>query len=158
MLMGGGAREAKIHYLDGTFRMLSAGDHVRCAITGAIIPLDELRYWSVERQEAYADAAASLEAGEHLMAPARALLDAAGVAYETDVGVGDVAHTLVDMIERSGCDMVIIGAKGQGAITSALLGSVSHEVAHASPVPVTIVKHAEVLEGADSDIAEDAEV
>ena len=62
MLMGGGAREAKIHYLDGTFRMLSAGDHVRCAITGAIIPLDELRYWSVERQEAYADASASLEA------------------------------------------------------------------------------------------------
>lgn len=62
MLMGGRAREAKIHYLDGTFRMLSAGDHVRCAITGAIIPLDELRYWSVERQEAYADAAASLEA------------------------------------------------------------------------------------------------
>ena len=103
-------------------------------------------------------AAASLEAGEHLMAPARALLDGAGVAYETDVGVGDVAHTLVDMIERSGCDMVIIGAKGQGAITSALLGSVSHEVAHASPVPVTIVKHAEMLEGADSDVAEDAEV
>ena len=62
MLMGGGAREAKIHYLDGTFRMLSACDHVRCAITGAIIPLDELRYWSVERQEAYADAAASIEA------------------------------------------------------------------------------------------------
>ena len=62
MLMGGRAREAKIHYLDGTFRMLSAGDHVRCAITGAIVPLDELRYWSVERQQAYADAAASLEA------------------------------------------------------------------------------------------------
>jgi hypothetical protein len=62
MLMSGGAREAKIHYLDGTFRMLSAGDHVRCAITGAIIPLDELRYWSVERQEAYADAATSVEA------------------------------------------------------------------------------------------------
>lgn len=62
MLMGGRQREAKIHYLDGTFRMLSSGDHVRCVITGAIIPLDELRYWSVERQEAYADAAASLEA------------------------------------------------------------------------------------------------
>ena len=60
MLMSGGAREAKIHFLDGTFRMLSAGDHVRCAITGAIIPLEELRYWSVDRQEAYIDAAASL--------------------------------------------------------------------------------------------------
>jgi hypothetical protein len=61
MLMGS-SREAKIHYLDGTFRLLAAGDHVRCAITGAIIPLDELRYWSVERQEPYADAAASVEA------------------------------------------------------------------------------------------------
>ena len=61
MLMSG-SREAKIHYLDGTFRMLSAGDHVRCAVTGASIPLDELRYWSVERQEPYADAAASHEA------------------------------------------------------------------------------------------------
>jgi hypothetical protein len=62
MLMGSSNREAKIHYLDGTFRLLSAGDFVRCAVTGAIIPLDELRYWSVERQEAYVDAAASLEA------------------------------------------------------------------------------------------------
>ncbi|MFY3383617.1 universal stress protein [Paracidovorax sp. MALMAid1276] len=102
-------------------------------------------------------AAASLEAGDHLMASARALLDAAGVAYETDVGVGDVAHTLVDMIERSGCDMVVIGARGQGAISSALLGSVSQELAHASPVPVTIVKHADAPEGVDSDGGEDAE-
>jgi hypothetical protein len=62
MLMGGRAREARIHYLDGTFRMLSAGDHVRCAITGVEIPLEELRYWSVERQEPFIDAAASLEA------------------------------------------------------------------------------------------------
>ena len=62
MLMGSGNREAKIQYMDSTFRLLSAGDHVRCAITGAVIPLDELRYWSFERQEAYADAAAILEA------------------------------------------------------------------------------------------------
>ena len=61
MLMSG-SREAKIHYLDGTFRMLSAGDHVRCAVTGVTIALEELRYWSVERQEPYADADASHEA------------------------------------------------------------------------------------------------
>ena len=59
MLMQGGGREARIHYLAGTFRMLGDGDHVRCAVTGAAIPLDELRYWSVARQEAYVDAAAS---------------------------------------------------------------------------------------------------
>ena len=58
MLMGRG-REARIHYLAGTFRLLAAGDFVTCAETGVAIPLDELRYWSVDRQEAYADAAAS---------------------------------------------------------------------------------------------------
>lgn len=57
-----GGRLARVHYLDGTFRLLSDGDHVRCAVTGVTIALDELRYWSVARQEAYADAIASLEA------------------------------------------------------------------------------------------------
>ncbi len=62
MLMRGQGREAKIRYLDGTFRLLAHGDFVRCAQTGEAIPLDEIRYWSVERQEAYVDAAASLAA------------------------------------------------------------------------------------------------
>ena len=62
MLMSNKGRPARLHYLAGTFRVLSPGDHVICAVTGARIPLDELRYWSVARQEPYADAAASLEA------------------------------------------------------------------------------------------------
>lgn len=62
MLMSGSGRAARVHYLAGTFRLLSDGDHVICAVTGARIPLHELRYWSVARQEAYADAAASFEA------------------------------------------------------------------------------------------------
>jgi hypothetical protein len=53
--------EAKLKYLDGEVQVLTPGDFVRCAVTGRTIPLDELRYWSVERQEAYADAAASLK-------------------------------------------------------------------------------------------------
>jgi hypothetical protein len=59
---GRGSREAKIRYLDGDFQILMPGSHVTCAITGDLIPVDELRYWSVARQEAYMDAAASLEA------------------------------------------------------------------------------------------------
>ena len=62
MLMSGAGRAAKIRYLPGTFRVLSDGDHVLCAVTGAMIPLRELHYWSVERQEPYVDAAASLRA------------------------------------------------------------------------------------------------
>jgi hypothetical protein len=62
MLMTGSGRTARVHYLPSTFRLLSDGDHVICAVTGARIALHELRYWSVERQEPYVDAEASLKA------------------------------------------------------------------------------------------------
>ena len=44
MLMRGSGAPARVHYMAGTFRLLSAGDHVVCAVTGKRIPLDELRY------------------------------------------------------------------------------------------------------------------
>ncbi len=49
-----GHGEAQLQYLDGDFRVVSPGTYVTCAITGERIPLDELKYWSVDRQEAYA--------------------------------------------------------------------------------------------------------
>ena len=55
------AGEAKIEYLDGDFRILRPGAFVRCAMTGELIPLDELRYWSVDRQEAYSGPTASMK-------------------------------------------------------------------------------------------------
>lgn len=57
---GPGAREAQVRYLDADFQVLSPGTFVRCAATGQPIALDELRYWNAERQEAYANAEASL--------------------------------------------------------------------------------------------------
>lgn len=51
--------EATIKYLDGDYVVLKQGTFVRCAITGKPIPLDELFYWSVDRQEAYVDAVAA---------------------------------------------------------------------------------------------------
>lgn len=58
---GSGNREARIRYLDADFQIVSPGAFVRCAVTGEIIPLDELKYWSVARQEPYANAAVSLQ-------------------------------------------------------------------------------------------------
>jgi hypothetical protein len=54
------AGEAKIEYLDGDFRIVRPGAFARCGVTGQPIPLEELRYWSVDRQEAYATPAASM--------------------------------------------------------------------------------------------------
>lgn len=53
---------AKIRYLDADYQIIVQGSYVVCAITGKRIPVDELKYWSVARQEAYVDVQASYEA------------------------------------------------------------------------------------------------
>jgi len=58
---GPGTGEAKIKYLDGDFQVISPGPFVRCAVTGKPIPVDDLKYWSVARQEAYVDVNASYQ-------------------------------------------------------------------------------------------------
>ncbi|MBB4953860.1 hypothetical protein H4S14_001920 [Agrobacterium vitis] len=57
-----GNRQATVKYLDADFQITMPGSYVVCAMTGRPITIDELKYWSVDRQEAYVDAAASLEA------------------------------------------------------------------------------------------------
>jgi len=94
----------------------------------------------------------SAEAGEHAIAPARALLEAAGVRLACVVRQGDAAEVLVDLIDDFACDMVVMGASGASSWRHAILGSVSNELLHAAPVPVMIVKEpqAETPEEADS--------
>ncbi len=54
MLMSQGGKTARLHYMANNFRVLVSGDHVICAVSGAAIPLENLRYWSVAKQQAYA--------------------------------------------------------------------------------------------------------
>lgn len=55
-----GEGQAALEYLDGEYRVVKPGSFVLCAVTGKPIPLDELRYWSVDLQEAYASPAVAL--------------------------------------------------------------------------------------------------
>jgi hypothetical protein len=55
------AGEAQVEFLDGDFRILRPGSYVRCAVTGEPIPMEDLRYWDVDRQEAYATPEAKLK-------------------------------------------------------------------------------------------------
>jgi hypothetical protein len=54
--------EATLRYLDADYVVLKPGSFVRCAITSRPIPIDELSYWNVDRQEAYVDATAAWQA------------------------------------------------------------------------------------------------
>ncbi|MGE4322372.1 MAG: DUF2093 domain-containing protein [Sphingobium sp.] len=62
MLMTHRDRPARLHYMPYRFRVLQAGDHVLCAVTGQRIALDDLCYWSIARQEPYASAEISAQA------------------------------------------------------------------------------------------------
>lgn len=66
---GNTGKEAKIRYLDGDYQIISGGSYVTCVVTGQPIPLEDLKYWSVERQEPYVNAQASYSA--HLKAEGR---------------------------------------------------------------------------------------
>jgi hypothetical protein len=61
--------EAVVQYLDSNLRVIKPGSFVRCAVTGQPIPLDALKYWSVERQEAYASPEAVMMRIEGRKAP-----------------------------------------------------------------------------------------
>ena len=84
----------------------------------------------------------STTAGATILETGAALLESAGMIFEQEIATGDPAHTLIDIVERFECDTIIMGSRGVGTMRSALLGSVSHEVLHSSPVPVMIVKPA----------------
>lgn len=53
--------EAELEYQDGDYRVIKAGSFVTCAVTGTHIPVESLRYWSVDLQEAYASAGIALK-------------------------------------------------------------------------------------------------
>lgn len=53
--------KAQLHYGSSDFTILEGGSYVTCAVTSEKIPLEELRYWNDERQEAYKDAGAALK-------------------------------------------------------------------------------------------------
>lgn len=55
-------RPAKLHYLANGFRVLAPGDHVVCAVSGARIALEDLRYWDAATQRPFASAAIASEA------------------------------------------------------------------------------------------------
>lgn len=80
------------------------------------------------------------EEGEKALAPAKALLDAAGVPYESEVVVGPAAQTIADYARKHNVDTIVMGTRGLGSVTGLLLGSVTTKVLSLVDIPVLLVK------------------
>jgi nucleotide-binding universal stress UspA family protein len=119
-------------------RMLLAGLHGEVVLANVQEPANLYELIVAHNPEVIEKVSA--EAGLHALQSAQALLDPAGIRYELEVAQGDPAHTIIDICERFGCDLIVMGARGQSVLRSSLMGSVSNEVLHASAVPVLVVK------------------
>jgi YjbE family integral membrane protein len=80
------------------------------------------------------------ERSEKALAPARALLDAADLAYHDQMCVGDPGPTIARIAREQDCDVIVMGARGLGSHTAALLGSVAQGTIEHAGVPVLVVK------------------
>jgi nucleotide-binding universal stress UspA family protein len=80
------------------------------------------------------------ERSEAALKPARALLDASGVAYQEHQRVGAPGPTIAEVARAQGCDLIVMGARGLANHTAALLGSVAQGTIEHAGVPVLLVK------------------
>lgn len=83
------------------------------------------------------------DAGAELLAPAEAMLNGAGIEWESEVAGGQPANLLVELLENYRCDGVIVGARGVADHDASGIGPVVSAVLAHSPVPVTVVRAAE---------------
>jgi nucleotide-binding universal stress UspA family protein len=79
------------------------------------------------------------ELGEKALAPARALLDAAGVSYRAHQRVGPPGETIAKEAQAQACDLIVMGTRGAGA-TASLLGSVAQSALEHASTPLMLVK------------------
>lgn len=62
------------------------------------------------------------------------------IPYQTEILEGSPAEKILDVAQAHGADLIVIGSRGRGAVTGAVLGSVSSDVVHRSDRPVLVAR------------------
>ena len=80
------------------------------------------------------------DAGDAALKDARQLLRSEGVEVTTEIMVGPVAETIVNHAKTKGCDLIIMGTRGMGAVSNLVMGSTAVKVVSLADIPVMLVK------------------
>jgi nucleotide-binding universal stress UspA family protein len=75
-----------------------------------------------------------------LIERAKAQAKAARMKLDVHVVVGHAVPSIVDFIEREGCDLLVVGFMGHSALYNRLIGSTTDRLVELAPCPVLVVK------------------
>ena len=96
--------------------------------------------WQTRGVEPEAIRAHLADLAHHTMKSAHDILKAAGVPNRMHARIGEVAEEVVALADKLGCDTIVLGSRGLGAIAGFSLGSISRKILHLSHLPVICVK------------------
>ena len=89
-------------------------------------------YYQEKLTEQMAHARAALERGRELLAQA-------GVDGDEEILEGSPADRVVELARARNAPLIVVGSRGLGAVTGALLGSVSSAIIHRADRPILVV-------------------
>jgi len=127
-------------------RDLALGSGARVFVVHAVSPVPAYlgEPWV---QQCIADAYAT---GRQVATRAAEELQHAGVKVVIEVLQGPPADAILRVASVRDCDLIVMGCRGRGQLTSLLLGSVSHRVLAHAHTPVLVVRAAEEQAGQES--------
>jgi nucleotide-binding universal stress UspA family protein len=96
--------------------------------------------WQTHGMEEQAIEAHLAARARHSMKSAKEILNASGSPHHCHVGRGEVAQTLLTLADKLGCDTIVMGSRGLGAVSGIAMGSVTRKVLHLTRLPVVCVK------------------
>jgi nucleotide-binding universal stress UspA family protein len=125
-----------------------AGRALRTAISLASVLRAELHMISVEElprfpatiDEVDEEKQEANRIFDRVIARARVQAKAAHVKIETHVVAGQAVSSIVEFIEREGCDLLVIGYMGHSALYNRLIGSTTDRLVELAPCEVLVVK------------------
>jgi nucleotide-binding universal stress UspA family protein len=84
----------------------------------------------------------ALDESETALREAAEAAEEAGVSFAIERVSGETVPEIVAIAEATEADLIVVGSRGRGPLTSALLGSVSRGVLDHAKTPVLIVRAA----------------
>ena len=128
-----------VHYLIGRASLVK--EPMEILLLNVQPPVQERRGAAGGRpQDGHNPEEAHRAEGDKALAPARKLLEAAGIKHQRHVELGEPVQLINHYAEIYHCDEIVMGTRGMSPIYNLVLGSVTTKVLHVTTVPVVLVK------------------